>query len=441
MRQWLLTAWCCVACLTAWAGGDKLVSHRYEDVSMAQALLQLGRESKGRYVINFMYDELEDFRVTAVVRKQRVPDAIRQMIGHYPISVTVEGDSAIYVECVSKAPSRLSGIVVDENGKPLEFANVTLLSPVDSSMVGGGVTTASGRFVIPYEPQTVTALVTYVGYRPAYRTCSGEDAGTIRLEVDSTLLRGVTVTGEREKKVQQDRHASDRVILTLKDGTVIEGYLKSDIAGKQIKVAQGSYKGKTRKYRLEDIRSLAFPGDGSGEATVYEPVMVLNDAGKQVRSLRLLTRVYDSPWLAGYTAPYTGWGIDALDHPMRFTTILYYYQVKGEDAAVNYWDLQWADQGTYMVKTFLSITFKHYPSLVQQVNGRDFDFSAFVNDPKVLLPMLDQAVQDGDYRADIDLDNKNEKKLKTRYLLHVALKVGWILAVFALPFGFIAAFL
>lgn len=441
MRRWLWILVCCVAAMTAWAGGDKLVSHRYDDVSMAQALLQLDKESKGRYVINFMYDELEDFRVTTHVRKKTVPEAIRQMVGHYPISVTVEGDSAIYVECVSKAPARLTGIVVDEHGEPLEFANVTLLAVGDSAMVGGGVTTASGRFVIPYEPQEVTALVTYVGYRAARRRCDGNDAGTIRLEVDSTLLRNVTVTPPPERETLPDKHARDRMILTLNDGSVIEGYLKGDIMGKEVKVAQGSYGNKARKYRLEDITTLAFPGIGGADTIVYEPVMVLKDAKKRSRSLRLLTRFYDSPCLAGFTAPYTAMGIDALDHPMRFTTVLYYYQVKSEGVAVQYWDHQLAGQGTYTVKNFLSVTFKHYPSIVQVVNGKDFDHRAFLNDPKLLMPILDQAVQSGDYRPDADADGKMEKKLAARYLLYVGLKVGWILAVFGIPFAFTIAFL
>ena len=41
------------------------------------------------YVINFAYNDLEDFKVTADVRKQSVPDAIRQIIGFYPIAMKV----------------------------------------------------------------------------------------------------------------------------------------------------------------------------------------------------------------------------------------------------------------------------------------------------------------------------------------------------------------
>ena len=60
MTRWAIIVLCWLLPLAALAGGDKRVSHRYNDVSIAEALKQLGKECKGRYVINFMYDELEE---------------------------------------------------------------------------------------------------------------------------------------------------------------------------------------------------------------------------------------------------------------------------------------------------------------------------------------------------------------------------------------------
>ena len=124
------------------------VTRTYRDVSIAEALRQLASESRD-YTIYFLYDELEDFTITTSVKNKSVPDAIRQMIGFYPISMTMGQNHEIYVECTHKTSRHLKGQVVDEHNLPMPYANVTLLNPADSTMVGGGVTNESGRFVIP----------------------------------------------------------------------------------------------------------------------------------------------------------------------------------------------------------------------------------------------------------------------------------------------------
>ena len=65
------------------------INHNFQNVSMSDALHYLSSKST-KYTINFIYDELEDFRVTADVHNKRIPDAIRQVIGFYPISIKVK---------------------------------------------------------------------------------------------------------------------------------------------------------------------------------------------------------------------------------------------------------------------------------------------------------------------------------------------------------------
>ena len=132
------------------------ITHSFRNTSMADALRYLSMASH-QYIINFAYDDLEDFKVTTDVRNQTVPDAIRQIIGFYPIGMKVVdgGKDAqgkpfpdlIFVECIQKESRKLTGRVVDENGQPMEFVNVAVLSPRDSSFINGGVTTAAGDFV------------------------------------------------------------------------------------------------------------------------------------------------------------------------------------------------------------------------------------------------------------------------------------------------------
>ena len=101
-----------------------------------------------KYTINFVYDELEDFRVTKSIRNQSVPDAIMQLIGFYPIRMT-QVENNIMVECTQKSTFRYKGRIVDERGNAAEYATIALLSPIDSTIVGHGVSNENGSFVIP----------------------------------------------------------------------------------------------------------------------------------------------------------------------------------------------------------------------------------------------------------------------------------------------------
>ena len=47
-------------------GSGMRVSHSYNNVSLSEALLRLNNEQT-EYVINFLYNDLEDFRITTTV--------------------------------------------------------------------------------------------------------------------------------------------------------------------------------------------------------------------------------------------------------------------------------------------------------------------------------------------------------------------------------------
>ena len=173
------------------------ISHTYNNVSLSEALLLLNSEQK-EYVINFLYNELEDFRVTAIIKNKRLPDAIQQMIGFYPVRMTVKPDDhEIYVECTHKTDRHLTGTIVDEQDQPVGYANVAILNPADSALLGGGVSNESGYFAIPYEQNKILARISYVGYKTIYKQCATENIGTIRLQPEVYTLNGVQVKGER----------------------------------------------------------------------------------------------------------------------------------------------------------------------------------------------------------------------------------------------------
>ncbi len=206
--------------LTISTQAQHTVNHKYNNVSLSDALNQLARQ-QNEYTIMFLYNELEDFRITTTVSHKSLPDAILQMIGFYPIRMTVDKsnpkEKKIFVECTHKTDRHLKGTIIDENRQPLPYANVYLLHPSDSTLIGGGVSNEAGVFVIPYELPVVLARISYVGYKTVFRLCRSEQVGTIQLLPETLTIKGVVVQGERPK-VQLQGNA---LVMNV-EGTVME---------------------------------------------------------------------------------------------------------------------------------------------------------------------------------------------------------------------------
>ena len=188
------------ACLLAATGMAQRITRTYNNIPLSDALRELSQQPSG-YTLYFLYDELEDFRITTTIKNKKLPDAIQQMIGFYPIRMTVDTSSPegkkIFVECTHKTDRHLTGTIVDEQGQPIAYANVAILNPADSTLLSGGVSNESGYFAVPYEQHTILARISYVGYKTVYKQCTTENIGTIRLQPEVYTLNGVQVKGER----------------------------------------------------------------------------------------------------------------------------------------------------------------------------------------------------------------------------------------------------
>ena len=182
-------------CTFALAMSAQHIQRNYHDRSMSDVLIDLDKASK-RYKISFIYNELEDFTVTQNVKTANIPDAIRKVIGFYPIQMTV-GDSLITVECIRKSERKLIGRLIDNHNLPVEFANIQLLNPKDSSFLCGGVSNANGDFVIPCQQKQALMKVSFVGYKTIYKLVPIARIGNVRMQANSYLLKGVTVEAAR----------------------------------------------------------------------------------------------------------------------------------------------------------------------------------------------------------------------------------------------------
>ncbi len=205
-----------VGCVVVLGVDAQQITHRFNRVSMSEALKYLQGQTD-RYRIVFIFNELEDFSVTADVRSKSVPDAIRQLIGFYPIAMTVNNKREIYVECTHKTDRRLIGRLVDEEGQPLEYANIIVMDPRDSTLLTHGVSNASGIFVIPVEREKVIARVSHVGYKTVYKPCKTMRIGTIKMEPEIIKLQETFVTAPR---MQVARDGTNYTIYSL-GGTIM----------------------------------------------------------------------------------------------------------------------------------------------------------------------------------------------------------------------------
>ena len=171
------------------------ITRQYNNVSFSEALKDLNARQH-KYTINFVYDELEDFKVTKSIRNMSVPDAITQLIGFYPIRMT-QVENNIMVECTQKSTFRYKGRIVDERGNAAEYATIALLSPIDSTIVGHGVSNENGSFVIPCNSRKVLARITYIGYKTVNRIYNNTEMGIIKLQPKTMIVKGVVVKGDR----------------------------------------------------------------------------------------------------------------------------------------------------------------------------------------------------------------------------------------------------
>ena len=198
MKQYLFTALLCALSLCAQA---QRLSRDYQNESLSKVLEDLNAATSDQ-TIYFIYDELEDFTVTSHFSDLPLKEAIREVIGFYPMKVTYD-DSRIFIECTQKEDAKVIGRVVDAEGQPIEFANVSLHGAADpnssdrnSTYINGGVSNENGDFVIPCREKKIMLKVTYVGYKTVTRHVSVGNIGTVTLQPETFMVKGVEVKGE-----------------------------------------------------------------------------------------------------------------------------------------------------------------------------------------------------------------------------------------------------
>lgn len=181
-----------ILCIIAISVKAQQLSHDFQNASLSEALIWIDN-AQDNYKLNFIFDELEDFTVTTRLENVTVRDAVRQVCGFYPMHLSFDHQD-IFIECTQKEDSKVIGRVVDGSGDPIEFANISLLH--DETFINGGVSNENGDFVIPCKAQQLTVKVSYIGYKTVTRNISVGNIGTITLQPETYMVKGVEVKGE-----------------------------------------------------------------------------------------------------------------------------------------------------------------------------------------------------------------------------------------------------
>ena len=170
------------------------ITRSYQNVSLSKVLEDLNAAADSQ-TIYFIYDELEDFTVTCSFKRLTLDDAVRTVIGFYPIT-TIHKGNRIFVECMQKTFHRLIGDVTDEQGQPVQYANIALYHLTDSTMIGGGVSNETGHFVIPCAEERAIVRISCIGFKTINRILPISKVGTIHMQMENHYLNNVTMNGQ-----------------------------------------------------------------------------------------------------------------------------------------------------------------------------------------------------------------------------------------------------
>ena len=167
----------------------------FKNESLSSALKRLEKASD--YKIMFTYNEVESYKVNASVHTSSFEEALRTVIGNYPLNYKIEGKIVTVKLAHKTTPDRertINGTVVDEIGEPLPGATIT--PHTESALTQSAVITdAEGQFRITVGSDVQRLEVSYIGFGTQFVNLTGSNSYTITMREDAHRLDNVVVTG------------------------------------------------------------------------------------------------------------------------------------------------------------------------------------------------------------------------------------------------------
>lgn len=131
-------------------------------------------------------------------------------------STIVDGKTNIAIQDSAETTKieQIKGVVMDEQQKPIPFANIVMSSSATNTYIAGCVTAEDGSFVLPYSEKDAILKVSFVGYTTQTLACKPNMS--IILQSDVQLLNTVTIKSTRPKA-----KFKDGAFTTLVSGTIL----------------------------------------------------------------------------------------------------------------------------------------------------------------------------------------------------------------------------
>lgn len=183
-----------VAVINVLMANAEVFSYHFDATLLPKAIQNIVKDHPD-LDINFIYNELENYRTSSTVYTENAYDALRQTIGFNPVTIT-KIKNTYYVEALQHGRYVYSGKITGTDGEPVVAATVMLLTPKDSTVLTYGMTDDSGNFSIPCDRQEVDAKLSCVGYKTTYKKFHSFSIGTIIMSELPIQLKSVTVEGE-----------------------------------------------------------------------------------------------------------------------------------------------------------------------------------------------------------------------------------------------------
>lgn len=117
----------------------------------------------------------------------------------------------LFINVIASAQT-IIGKVTDEHNLPVEFANIVLLSPQDSTFIQGTVSRQDGSFQTAVTSQHIYIIkVSSIGYHTIYQNVRAGEAVTVILPGDAVMLSETVITAKRPEYQIKDGSLITRI--------------------------------------------------------------------------------------------------------------------------------------------------------------------------------------------------------------------------------------
>lgn len=175
---------------------DKHISYQCKDKKLAVALKAVERLS-GYYKIQFSYSDVNAYSVSADIKNQTAPEAVKRLLSGLPLNSRTNGRFIVVTKDRGTA-KWISGIVSDHNGDPLVGASVWI-----KNAKRGAITDVDGRYTINVKPGD-ELVFSYIGMNTRQITYRAGSTFDVELsESSDNMLNGVVVTGYQDIKKEK----------------------------------------------------------------------------------------------------------------------------------------------------------------------------------------------------------------------------------------------